>query len=166
MHSGNTVPPAFSLPACMRQSFPERKTVLTGSTAGDPALSGGAWKELHGAPQASAATETMPGAGEQAIILREEQGIGKKECAFGSTSVPLSVEACGSPGGRRARPFNGISAAPWLPHSGGRPGRRKQCRPHTRLLPRRGTGLPVPDAPAWRSPAECARGSWCGSHSR
>ncbi|WP_354832928.1 hypothetical protein ABGM91_00665 [Akkermansia muciniphila] len=75
------------------------------STDGDAALSGGAWKELHGASQASAATETMPGSGELAMTLREKHGIGKKECAFGSASVPLSVEACGSPGGRRARPF-------------------------------------------------------------
>lgn len=59
----------------------------------------------------------------------------------------------------RLKKPSGSPAAPWPPHNGVRPGRRKQCRRRNPPLRRMGTGPPDRDAPAWRDPLECARGA-------
>lgn len=79
---------------------------------------------------------------------------------------PETQKNCIAPAAGRLKKPSGSPAAPWPPHNGVRPGRRKQCRRRNPPLRRMGTGLPDRDAPAWRDPLECARGSWCASHSQ
>ena len=79
---------------------------------------------------------------------------------------PETQKSCIAPAAGRLKKPSGSPAAPWPPHNGVRPGRRKQCRRRNPPLRRMGTGPPDRDAPAWRGPLECARGSWCASHSQ
>lgn len=100
--------------------------------------------------------------GTEGILARTKTGIracpAKSEKLHGAPQRPAALRTAGG--------ISEESAAPWPPRSGGHPARRKQCRRHTRPLPRRDTGLPARDAPAWRGSVECARGNWCASHSQ